>query len=60
MATVKSIVISELFFFGEQSKAFLKQKTEIVNDRHLQKYKKKCLFPIWLLTCTGYLHPTFH
>lgn len=27
MATVKSVVISELFFFGEQSKAFLKQNT---------------------------------
>lgn len=26
MATVKSIIVSELFFFGEQSKAFLKTK----------------------------------
>lgn len=45
MATVKSVVISELFFFGEQSKAFLKQNTEIVNGRRLWKYSKNVWFP---------------
>lgn len=38
MATVKPIVISELFLFGEQSKAFLKQNTDI--DYEGQVYVK--------------------
>lgn len=41
MATVKSIVISELFFFGEQSKAFLKRNTNRLRKAGIYKMTAK-------------------
>lgn len=58
MATVKSVVVGELFLFGEQSKAFLKTReyTSMDCEGWLSKImESKCLFPICLLTCSTLL-----
>lgn len=55
MAAVKSVVIGELFLFGEQSKAFLKTREHTSMDCEGWLFKiteSKCLFPVFLLTCS--------